>query len=913
MQVTPFGLTRARWLLIPIAVLEMAGGRFAASAAEPVRCTILVSPGRFADVETAAAGEAQVTWRDKDLTDDDACTECFAAVELRRFLARCTTLDEKAIRLAPPKSLPDRGHVFVLGSKRSNPLMASVKAPAGKRVAPRGPESYCIRAFQQGGRIVVKIEGYDRVGTLYGVYAYLHVLGMRFYGLGEQGTVYPAGPVPLPEDLNVVEGPDYITRGFWPWLVNADKDFYLWMARNRLNLWTPEEGRVPLMRKLGLRLFHGCHIMHYVCLNPKHAYPYDHPKFEGDQDKPKDPYRPSPEYQGDVDKDGKLSYFEAHPEWYGLQGGKRSARIGTDGGDNYCTSNKDATHELAKNLIREFREGQWRDVDVYNFAMLDNGRWCTCEACKKQGTFTDRLFKVLHTIRREMDQARQEGRLGHNVQFLPAAYHETLPTPSKPLPADFDYENCFIALYPIERTYAYPFADPASTKVNRHLLERYEKWVKGDDRTYKGSMAIGEYYNVSSHMSMPLVFTRVMAADIPWYHHTGTRHFFYMHTPLRLWGTWTLNQHLMARLLWDVGADAEAIVAEYLARFYPTTTTYAKAFYEHLETASRNIKAFKHYTWGYSLRSRLRGAIRDKSAKLFTREDLQYFPNHPEVNDGPDVVEIIDAVRKARQAIDDALLTCTDPREQARLLEDERRFAYGEAMFLFYYHMIRTVMFHQRGDGRLARHEFASLDRMAKRLEQVTELVQVAGEHANAANGLVASQVVTVYDVLKKHYRVDRSAPPKVVGVLTSDKPRIEIVGSDFQGSGRQLFPKTEILGSAAANWVYGQESGADSMTTAYRLAAGLRGAKLIIEYATLAGKDDGAPVPIRIDIADTVVFAGMPEPAPKAFRTLEIPIPARLLTEGTYVLRIQNLEPRGGLNSRPWLAVRRVVVAASS
>jgi hypothetical protein len=35
--------------------------------------------------------------------------------------------------------------------------------------------------------------------------------------------------------------------------------------------------------------------------------------------------------------------------------------------------------------------------------------------------------------------------------------------------------------------------------------------------------------------------SRIMAADIPWYYCTGARHFHYMHTPTRLWGTWRLN------------------------------------------------------------------------------------------------------------------------------------------------------------------------------------------------------------------------------------------------------------------------------------------------------------------------------------------------------------------------------------
>jgi len=309
-----------------------------------------------------------------------------------------------------------------------------------------------------------------------------------------------------------------------------------------------------------------------------------------------------------------------------------------------------------------------------------------------------------------------------------------------------------LALYPIERTYAYAFADPRSTQVNRHLLERYRQWTSGDNRTYRGAVLIGEYYNVSSFASLPLVFTRIMAADIPWYYRNGTRHFNYMHTPLRLWGTWALNQHLMAELLWNVDVDVKKILDEYFGGYYPTSSKHARAFYECLETASSNMKPFKHYAWGYSLRNRLGPAFRDKNQKLFLRDDLQYFPHHPQTDDGVDVIEIVEAIRGARQAVDDAMLVCKDAREQLRLIEDERRFAYGEAMVFFFYHMVRTVTFHQQGNEELAAHEFARVEEMAERLRLTKDLVNSAGAHANFDDGLKASQIQDVYKAVKAKY-----------------------------------------------------------------------------------------------------------------------------------------------------------------
>jgi len=47
----------------------------------------------------------------------------------------------------------------------------------------------------------------SRVGTLYGVYDYLHRLGFRFFGMGDKGTVRPTEACTLVQKLDVVENP----------------------------------------------------------------------------------------------------------------------------------------------------------------------------------------------------------------------------------------------------------------------------------------------------------------------------------------------------------------------------------------------------------------------------------------------------------------------------------------------------------------------------------------------------------------------------------------------------------------------------------------------------------------------------------------------------------------------------------
>lgn len=720
------------------------------------RVTILVNPGPFKSIDEAATAEKKVNWADNDFSDDRACTECFAAKELADFLVKSKATDKNHIKIQKPGKFPKKGAVFLLGSKKSNPIIKKLKI--NETTALETSQSFRIVAFQKNGRTTTIIEGKDRIGTLYGVYRYLELLGFRFYGLGEMGTVYPDAQLELPKSIEIAENPSFLSRGYCATEQGGNKDFFLWMARNRMNYWPVSDQWMHFLKKLGVKLTKGGHHLQYEFLNPHAQYPYNHPKFKGDEDKPKDPYALGGEYIGDVNNDGTLTYFEAHPEWYGLRDGKRSDNVGEDFGDNYCTSNEDAGKELAKNLVQALINGDWRYLDILDFWMLDVGKWCECGNCKKQGSHTDKLMGVANIMLKEIRQALTDGRLARQIELGVPAYVETISPPTRPLPDDFSYKNFFVTFFPIERCYAHTFSDPACTEVNSSLRDSYLGWVNGEH--FKGSMLIGEYYNVSSHVTMPLVFSKILAADIPWYYQTGARHLNYMHTPMRRWGTWTLNQRLLAELLWNTQTDVDNFLNDYFTKYYPTTTTHTRKFYQHLEEALANVKAFKHGVsntkghYGYTLRSRL--ADKDLP-QLFPMEHLHYESFHPVLNDGPDIVDMVEGMRKAQKEIDTALMECKNEKEKQRLLEDQRRFAYGQAIVNFYYRIIRTAIFHRRGDQALAKNEFKYVDRIAKKLESITDLVHVsASTGADAENGLKAAlhwpTGVNPYEFFKEKY-----------------------------------------------------------------------------------------------------------------------------------------------------------------
>jgi hypothetical protein len=177
-----------------------------------------------------------------------------------------------------------------------------------------------------------------------------------------------------------------------------------------------------------------------------------------------------------------------------------------------------------------------------------------------------------------------------------------------------------------------------------------------------------------------------------------------------------------------------------------------RTVYRELEYASENFKAFKSFVFADGKRYSLHKALGDDKLPLFPTEHLQYGKSSSLTNGGPGVAEIEAAMVRGRLALDDALIHCTDRAEAKRLAEDESRFAYGEAMVHFYYHLVRTAMFHRDGRADEARREIVLTERQAAILQQIVDLVQVSFTHSNAANGLDATQAQDVFQHFQQLY-----------------------------------------------------------------------------------------------------------------------------------------------------------------
>jgi hypothetical protein len=707
---------------------------------------IVVNFGKYPSAREAAFDEANVNWTDEDLADDTVCTSSFAAVELQTYLRKMSG-EDVAFSIFKPEFLFEISDKTVIYLGTFDELGTNILAAlgiSGASAAELGPEGYLLKTLKLSNRQILFVAAPSRMGVLYGVYDLLHRLGVRWYAPGQIHEEVPHRVLEPFPTFDLKERPGFSTRGFHAWENRADRDFLLWMARNRLNYWCVEQEDKPFLHKLGILLVGGAHVLTSYYLGPNLEYPYDHPRFTGDESKPPDPYPISPEYRGDADNSGRLSYFEAHPEWYGLRDDQRSSHIEGDFGDNFCTSNEEAMAEWTKNAVRDLAEGRYKDADIMNAWTLDGGNWCECDNCKALGTSTDRNILFVHAYARAIKQAQAEKRINRPIKLLFLAYADVIESPTRPLPEDFDYGMCIATYFPIRRCYVHRF-DAPNCSVNADYRKKLEGWFFDADRRYMGQVCIGEYYNVSGFKCLPLCLMHTMFYDIPYYYAIGARHFHYMHVTAGNWGNKALTNWQLARQLWDPATDCIALWKDYFGGRYGPAQVLMRQFYESLELMLANISQLK-----YGLARRLE---KDED-ELFPDPHLRYEKTTSDSDDGPDMVEILEYSRRCRQLLEEA--AGMNPPDQAaqRIAEDERNFRYAERTILFYDALCRTKFHLDRGRLAEARTSLDEAKSFAQLLQSDTISTKLSSSHANAADALEASFAAPALSRFEEKIRV---------------------------------------------------------------------------------------------------------------------------------------------------------------
>ncbi len=485
-----------------------------------------------------AMNEDQIDFR-KNQFEAERCTICFAAFELKNFLIK--TNESWQISVGERRST-DSGIYFI-------ELKIEQKNNDG---------SFKITPIKNNGLVII---GYSRCGLIYGVYEFLRMQGWRWIEPGERGEFQPKLAELNWPQTEIEITPSFQYRGIGAYRESQDsREYVLWMARNRLNIYPKKAYTGKLADKLGMYSRTGGHLLQDILAPNRYL------------------------------TNGK-TIWEEHPEWYGLpENGERTKEKALK--VQLCISQASLLKFIADELLEKLNN-EFAAIDILDVWGLDTwGAICSCPECKKIGNGADHNLHLLSALRRHIDTAKLEGKFNREVLIDIIAYEGTvtLEPPTKPLPDNLKKSGDISIFYPIRRCYQHELSDETCEYNQKYRLA----WIEWNRRAKELSLWLGEYYNVSYFEDLPLLFMNKIPDDMRFYHKFGASGATYMHGPFVNWGMRALTQIQHAQYAWDVNTNSEQLLRDYFASRYGEYATEMFKAYKLINSASADVASWRN-------------------------------------------------------------------------------------------------------------------------------------------------------------------------------------------------------------------------------------------------------------------------------------------------------------------------------
>ncbi|MBT9450480.1 DUF4838 domain-containing protein [Akkermansia glycaniphila] len=398
---------------------------------------------------------------------------------------------------------------------------------------PQNTQGY--RIFTEGNDIIIRSRSPH--GLLYGTYALLEdKYGCRWYTPDE--TLIPRQETLRLDPFDTSAAPAFVYRDIYAADVFRDRK---WAQRLRLNSGTFRWPDKPTDHLYNYMPGYSCHTFEHLVPPDKH--------------------------------------FKTHPEYYGLVNGKRDKNL-------LCLSNP-AVFETALATLRTDLARHKERPCIVSISQNDCGGWCQCPECTRiiaeEGDGTGLLMRFLN----KFDDALQ----GENVTVHTLAYHTTdiPPTKTKPNP------GIIIQLCPIGICYGH-YPEKCSHSGSEGNIA-FERKIKGWSAIHD-NLWIWSYHINFAHSFQPFPNIHTLPAYIRYFaDHKAKGVFAQSDAGQRATSLKRLKHYLLAKLLWNPQADANALTREFLEHYYKEA---AAPMAEYLAALAATIENTPNlHTWIY--------------------------------------------------------------------------------------------------------------------------------------------------------------------------------------------------------------------------------------------------------------------------------------------------------------------------
>lgn len=282
-------------------------------------------------------------------------------------------------------------------------------------------------------------------------------------------------------------------------------------------------------------------------------------------------------------------YFDDHPEWFPLVGGKRQKSTREHShSTQLCTTNPEVVDKLTEGLLETLDADP--TIEIITLSPNDGGGFCECPRCTAldephRGWFA-RYSKRLSVLNEEI--ARRVAERYPQVEIKVGAYamYALPPEIEGYRPAG----NLIVQLCHIYFCHNHPITSGKCTPgktyqpsdnflANQDFRQLAETWSKLTDRLF-----IYEYYSLGgwskADMLWPMVHT--MRHDIPWYRDLGAKGFYTQTGP---WARAPLNYYVAAKLAWNADLDVDWLIDDFCRTFFEDAAEPMRAYFQEMEDA----------------------------------------------------------------------------------------------------------------------------------------------------------------------------------------------------------------------------------------------------------------------------------------------------------------------------------------
>jgi hypothetical protein len=262
-------------------------------------------------------------------------------------------------------------------------------------------------------------------------------------------------------------------------------------------------------------------------------------------------------------------YFDQHPEYFSLIDGQRRAE-----GGQLCLTNPDVLRLGIESVERWIAANP--EATIISVSQNDRYGYCECDNCRRVeqeegGAHSGPLLRYVNALAEQIEKKHPD----KLIDTLAYQYTEDPPAVTRPR------RNVRIRLCPIGACEAHPYEQ---CPYNAYFMKNLQAWSKITDRLY-----VWHYNTNFAHYLLPFPDFDELATDIPMYKRHGVVGLFMEGAVSKGGGAENaeLRSYVMAKLLWDVKADVNKLVNEFLDACYGKAAKPMRAYFDLMQRQVR--------------------------------------------------------------------------------------------------------------------------------------------------------------------------------------------------------------------------------------------------------------------------------------------------------------------------------------